>query len=205
MNVLVIGSGGREHALAWKASKSSRVTKVYVAPGNAGTDMEHNLENVSLSVSDFVGLADFAESNNVGLTIVGPEQPLVDGVVDYFNTRGLAIFGPSSGAAQLEGSKAFTKDFLEFDGGLEYIWRRLSKGEEVGGSSGCGGDRELLLHDEVVGRRLALHASLALHLGRHVRAHAAQVLRGERRHVLAAQVLGHAHARHLHRALHLEL
>ena len=113
MNVLVIGSGGREHALAWKASKSSRVTKVHVAPGNAGTDMEHNLENVSLSVSDFVGLADFAESNNVGLTIVGPEQPLVDGVVDYFNTRGLAIFGPSSGAAQLEGSKAFTKDFLD--------------------------------------------------------------------------------------------
>ena len=113
MNVLVIGSGGREHALAWKASKSSRVTTVYVAPGNAGTDMEHNLENVSLPVSDFVGLADFAESNNVGLTIVGPEQPLVDGVVDYFNTRGLAIFGPSSGAAQLEGSKAFTKDFLD--------------------------------------------------------------------------------------------
>jgi phosphoribosylamine--glycine ligase len=113
MNVLVIGSGGREHALAWKASKSSGVTKVFVAPGNAGTDMEQNLENVSLPISDFIGLADFAESNDVGLTIVGPEQPLVDGVVDYFNTRGLAIFGPSSGAAQLEGSKAFTKDFLD--------------------------------------------------------------------------------------------
>jgi phosphoribosylamine--glycine ligase len=113
MNVLVIGSGGREHALAWKASKSSGVTKVYVAPGNAGTNMEHNLENVSLPISDFVGLADFAETNHVGLTIVGPEQPLVDGIVDYFNTRGLAIFGPSSGAAQLEGSKAFTKDFLD--------------------------------------------------------------------------------------------
>ena len=113
MNILVIGSGGREHALAWKASKSSGVSKVYVAPGNAGTHMEHNLENVSLLVSDFVGLADFAENNQVRLTIVGPEQPLVDGIVDYFNSRGLAIFGPSSGAAQLEGSKAFTKDFLD--------------------------------------------------------------------------------------------
>ena len=113
MNVLVIGSGGREHALAWKASQSSSVSTVYVAPGNAGTAMERDLENVAISVADFTALADFAENNNVGLTIVGPEQPLVDGIVDYFESRGLAIFGPSSGAAQLEGSKAFTKDFLE--------------------------------------------------------------------------------------------
>ena len=113
MNVLVIGSGGREHALAWKASQSVSVSTVYVAPGNAGTAMEVSIENTDLSVADFSALADFAESNNVGLTIVGPEQPLVDGIVDYFQTRGLAIFGPSSGAAQLEGSKAFTKDFLE--------------------------------------------------------------------------------------------
>ena len=113
MNVLVIGSGGREHALAWKASQSSSVSTVYVAPGNAGTAMERHLENVAISVADFTALADFAENNNVGLTIVGPEQPLVDGIVDYFQSRGLAIFGPSSDAAQLEGSKAFTKDFLE--------------------------------------------------------------------------------------------
>ena len=113
MNVLVIGSGGREHALAWKASQSVSVSTVYVAPGNAGTTIEASIENTDISVADFRALADFAESNNVGLTIVGPEQPLVDGIVDYFQTRGLAIFGPSSGAAQLEGSKAFTKDFLE--------------------------------------------------------------------------------------------
>ena len=113
MNVLVIGSGGREHALAWKASQSDNVGTVFVAPGNAGTLMEAKLENVALSVGDFSGLADFAENNDVGLTIVGPEQPLVDGIVDYFQSRDLPIFGPSRGAAQLEGSKAFTKDFLE--------------------------------------------------------------------------------------------
>ena len=113
MNVLVIGSGGREHALAWKASQSSTVSTVFVAPGNAGTAMEPHLENVVISVADFSALADFAKNNDVGLTIVGPEQPLVDGIVDYFQSRGLAIFGPSRGAAQLEGSKAFTKDFLE--------------------------------------------------------------------------------------------
>ena len=113
MNVLVIGSGGREHALAWKAAQSADVSTVFVAPGNAGTAIEPNLENVSIGVNDFAALADFAEANQVGLTIVGPEQPLVDGVVDYFQQRGLPIFGPSKGAAQLEGSKAFTKDFLE--------------------------------------------------------------------------------------------
>ena len=112
MNVLVIGSGGREHALAWKAAQSEKVDKVFVAPGNAGTHLEAAVENVGLSVSDFEGLATFAENNNVGLTIVGPEQPLVDGMVDFFQARGLACFGPSKGAAQLEGSKAFTKDFL---------------------------------------------------------------------------------------------
>ena len=112
MNVLVIGSGGREHALAWKAAQSSTVETVFVAPGNAGTAIEPNLKNIALGVNDFEALANFAESNNVGLTIVGPEQPLVDGIVDFFAERQLAIFGPSSGAAQLEGSKSFTKDFL---------------------------------------------------------------------------------------------
>ena len=103
MNVLVIGSGGREHALAWKAAQSPKVTTVYVAPGNAGTATEPGLENVAIDVMDFPALADFAESNGVGLTIVGPEAPLVEGVVNYFTSRGLRCFGPSEGAAQLEG------------------------------------------------------------------------------------------------------
>jgi phosphoribosylamine--glycine ligase len=112
MNVLIIGGGGREHALAWKAAQSPKVETVYVAPGNAGTATEAGMENVALDVMDFTGLADFADANGVGLTIVGPEAPLVDGVVDYFEERGLKCFGPRKGAAQLEGSKAFTKDFL---------------------------------------------------------------------------------------------
>ncbi len=112
MNVLVIGSGGREHALAWKAAQSNNVSKVYVAPGNAGTSTEDKLENINISSDDKAGLVEFAKTNNVDLTIVGPEQPLVDGVVDAFQNEGLMIFGPSAKAAQLEGSKAFTKDFL---------------------------------------------------------------------------------------------
>ena len=113
MNVLVIGSGGREHALAWKAAQSADVETVYVAPGNAGTDLENGIENIAIDTMDFAALADFASGNNVGLTIVGPEAPLVEGVVDYFQERGLRCFGPGKGAAQLEGSKAFTKDFLQ--------------------------------------------------------------------------------------------
>ena len=112
MNVLIIGSGGREHALAWKVAQSPRVDTVYVAPGNAGTEGEPGIENIALDVMDFAGLATFAENNAVGLTIVGPEAPLVEGVVDFFQARGLRCFGPGKGAAQLEGSKAFTKDFL---------------------------------------------------------------------------------------------
>ncbi len=112
MNVLIIGSGGREHALAWKAAQSSNVGTVFVAPGNAGTAGEPGVENIQLDVMDFIGLADFAANNGVGLAIVGPEAPLVEGIVDYFEERELRCFGPSKGAAQLEGSKAFTKDFL---------------------------------------------------------------------------------------------
>ncbi|MGB1542289.1 MAG: phosphoribosylamine--glycine ligase [Spongiibacter marinus] len=112
MNVLIIGSGGREHALAWKAAQSANVETVYVAPGNAGTALDTGIENVEIGVGDFEALANFAESNDIALTIVGPEAPLVDGVVDFFTKRGLPCFGPSQGAAQLEGSKAFTKDFL---------------------------------------------------------------------------------------------
>jgi phosphoribosylamine--glycine ligase len=112
MNVLVIGNGGREHALAWKLAQSEKVDTVFVAPGNAGTATEKSVKNVAIDSLDFKALAEFAKSNGVELTIVGPEAPLVDGVVDYFEEQGLAIFGPSKGAAQLEGSKAFTKDFL---------------------------------------------------------------------------------------------
>jgi phosphoribosylamine--glycine ligase len=109
MNVLVIGGGGREHALAWKAAQSADVDTVYVAPGNAGTAREAGIENVAIDTMDFTALADFAEKTGVDLTIVGPEIPLVDGVVDYFQERNLRCFGPGKGAAQLEGSKAFTK------------------------------------------------------------------------------------------------
>lgn len=112
MKVLVIGSGGREHALAWAAARDDRVTDVFVAPGNAGTATEAKLSNVNIDVMDQDGLVAFAKEQNVDLTIVGPEAPLVAGIVDRFNNEGLAIFGPSAGAAQLEGSKAFTKDFL---------------------------------------------------------------------------------------------
>jgi phosphoribosylamine--glycine ligase len=113
MNILVIGSGGREHALAWKAAQSPSADRIFVAPGNAGTACEPRLENVDLDVMDLEGLANFAIDNRVELTIVGPEAPLVAGIVDLFEERGLRVFGPSAGAAQLEGSKAFTKDFLE--------------------------------------------------------------------------------------------
>jgi phosphoribosylamine--glycine ligase len=112
MNILVIGSGGREHSLAWKAAQSDSAEMVFVAPGNAGTALEGNLQNVDLDPMDFEALAEFASSNNIGLTIVGPEAPLVEGIVDFFNAKGLPCFGPSAKAAQLEGSKAFSKDFL---------------------------------------------------------------------------------------------
>ena len=112
MKILVIGNGGREHALAWKAAQSPLATTVYVAPGNAGTALEPALQNVDISPTDIHGLLRFAQSENIDLTIVGPEAPLVIGVVDAFRTAGLKIFGPTQAAAQLEGSKAFTKDFL---------------------------------------------------------------------------------------------
>lgn len=113
MKVLVIGNGGREHALAWRAAKSPLADKVFVAPGNPGTAKEDKMENVNISVSDIQGLVDFAKKEQIGLTIVGPEAPLVDGVVDAFEKEGLKIFGPSKAGAQLEGSKSFTKEFLK--------------------------------------------------------------------------------------------
>ena len=112
MNILIIGNGGREHALAWKVAQDPRVQKVFIAPGNAGSATEAKCENVAIDVLAIDQLADFAEQNNVALTIVGPEAPLVAGVVDSFRLRNLDIYGPTAAAAQLEGSKAFTKDFL---------------------------------------------------------------------------------------------
>ncbi|MDG1904982.1 MAG: phosphoribosylamine--glycine ligase [Arenicella sp.] len=112
MKVLIIGNGGREHALAWKVAQADTVSQVFVAPGNAGTASETKVSNIDIGVEDVNALADFAAAQNIDLAIVGPEAPLVLGVVDTFRERNLACFGPTQGAAQLEGSKAFTKDFL---------------------------------------------------------------------------------------------
>jgi len=112
VNILVVGSGGREHALAWKLARSNRVETVFVAPGNAGTARESGVENVPIGSDDIPALRDFALRKNIELTIVGPEAPLVEGIVDQFDEAGLKCFGPTGGAAQLEGSKVFCKDFL---------------------------------------------------------------------------------------------
>ena len=112
MNILVVGSGGREHALAWKLAEPESVERVYVAPGNAGTALEPKLENVPLDPMDIEGLAQFAREQDCALTVIGPEAPLVAGIVDRFAELNLPCFGPTASAAQLEGSKSFTKDFL---------------------------------------------------------------------------------------------
>ena len=112
MNILIIGNGGREHALAWKAAQSPLAERVYVAPGNGGTAREPGVENVPIAADDIPALVRFAEGNGIGLTIVGPEAPLVAGVTDAFEAAGLRCLGPRRAPAQLEGSKSFTKDFL---------------------------------------------------------------------------------------------
>ena len=131
MKVLVIGNGGREHALAWKAAQSPLVETVFVAPGNAGTALEPALQNVAIGVTDIPALLDFAQNEKIDLTIVGPEAPLVKGVVDTFRAAGLKIFGPTAGAAQLEGSKDFLarhkiptaeyQNFTEVEPALAYL------------------------------------------------------------------------------------
>ncbi|HEX5055126.1 MAG TPA: phosphoribosylamine--glycine ligase [Gammaproteobacteria bacterium] len=113
MKVLIVGGGGREHALAWKAAQSPRVKRVYVAPGNAGTAIEPGVENIDIAPEDVDQLLAFARSNQIDLTIVGPEVPLIKGIVDRFREAGLRIFGPTRGCAQLEGSKAYSKAFLQ--------------------------------------------------------------------------------------------
>lgn len=112
MKILIVGGGGREHALAWKAAQSPKAEKVFVAPGNAGTALEANLENIDIAADDVSALLAFANEQHIDLTIVGPEAPLVKGIVDSFQAAGLKCFGPTAKAAQLEGSKAFCKDFM---------------------------------------------------------------------------------------------
>ena len=112
MYILVVGSGGREHALAWKCAQDKSVSEVFVCPGNAGTALENKVSNVAINVDDFTAVKDFCIEKNIALVIVGPEQPLVDGLVDYLHFNNIKTFGPSSAAAQLEGSKTFSKDFF---------------------------------------------------------------------------------------------
>jgi phosphoribosylamine--glycine ligase len=112
MKILIVGGGGREHALAWKAAQSSLANKIYVAPGNAGTALEPGVKNVPINAEDIPALKTFARNEHIDLTIVGPEVPLVNGIVDEFTAAGLPCFGPNKAAAQLEGSKIFSKDFL---------------------------------------------------------------------------------------------
>src|SRR3984957_19385545 len=116
MKVLIVGGGGREHALAWKCAQSPRVREVLVAPGNAGTALEPKVRNAGVAADDLDGLLALPVREDIGLTIVGPEGPLVAGIVDRFTAAGRACFGPSRAAARLEGSKAFTKDFLRRHG-----------------------------------------------------------------------------------------
>lgn len=113
MKILVIGQGGREHAIAWKLAQSPLTTHIFVAPGNAGTHREPKVENLSIDALDFEGLSEFVKANNIHFTVVGPEAPLVGGVVDYFNERQLPIFGPNQFCAQLEGSKIYAKEFMQ--------------------------------------------------------------------------------------------
>ena len=112
MKILIVGNGGREHALAWKCAQSKDVTKIFVSPGNAGTEFEEKVKNINIEVDNFRELSEFAKKEKIDLTIVGPETPLVNGIVDHFNSCGLSCFGPTAAASQLEGSKIFTKDFL---------------------------------------------------------------------------------------------
>lgn len=116
MKILVIGGGGREHALVWKLSQSPKVSKIFVAPGNAGTAREAKTQNVAIDAEDIAALENFAQQESIDLTIVGPEAPLVSGIVDHFNDLSLPIFGPTAATAQLEGSKAFAKEFMQHNG-----------------------------------------------------------------------------------------
>ena len=131
MKVLVVGGGGREHALAWKLIQSPEMEQVFVAPGNAGTYLEAGCENIDLSPTDFASLIAFAKKQEIRMTIVGPEDPLVAGIVDRFTAAGLKCFGPGKDAAQLEGSKAFAKEFMNRHGIPTAGYRVFESGEEA--------------------------------------------------------------------------
>lgn len=138
MKILVIGSGGREHAIAWELSLDDRVEKIYVSPGNGGTSDENKCKNINIAVNDFPALIDFVKSNNIDLTVVGPEDPLSQGIVDEFEKEGLLIFGPCKAAAQMEASKSFAKDvmikaniktaeyqeFNDYNSALDYVHKK---------------------------------------------------------------------------------
>ncbi|HAL86490.1 MAG TPA: phosphoribosylamine--glycine ligase, partial [Deferribacteraceae bacterium] len=112
MKILVVGSGGREHALAWKLAQNPKVEEIFVAPGNGGTALENKVTNIRIKATELKDLADFAKHNDVALTVVGPEDPLAAGIVDYFQEKGLRVFGPCKAAAQIEASKAFAKEMM---------------------------------------------------------------------------------------------
>ncbi|MFT3906250.1 MAG: phosphoribosylamine--glycine ligase [Steroidobacteraceae bacterium] len=165
MKVLIVGNGGREHALAWKCAQSARVSEVLVAPGNAGTASEPRVRNVPVPVTDIEGLIALAKRENVQLTLIGPEGPLVAGVVDAFSAAGLACFGPNRAPAQLEGSKAFTKEFLRRHGiptaayrtftqaNFDAAWVRAQRAPIVVKASGLAAGKGVIIaatHDEAV-------------------------------------------------------
>ncbi len=172
MRILLIGNGGREHAIAWKLSQSERVTQIFVAPGNGGTAALPKTENVALSAEDLAGLRDFAAANAIDLTLVGPEAPLVAGVADVFQEAGLPIFGPTRAAAQIEGSKAFSKQFMEkygiptgraqifddFDQATRYL--RSLDGVPVIKASGLAAGKGVILPETRSEAAAVLHAML---------------------------------------------
>ena len=135
MKVLIIGSGGREHALAWKCAQDNFVSNVFVSPGNAGTHLEEKVSNVEIDINNFNAIEDFCINESIKLVIIGPEQPLVEGLTNYLHSKNINTFGPSKEAAQLEGSKTFSKDFFvkyniptaeyesfdDFDSALKYL------------------------------------------------------------------------------------
>jgi phosphoribosylamine--glycine ligase len=177
MKVLIVGGGGREHALAWKCASSARVTEVLVAPGNAGTALEPKVRNVNVAAHDIGGLIELASAERIALTIIGPEGPLVEGIVDAFAARGLACFGPRRAAAQLEGSKAFAKEFLRrhaiptarsatfsaasFDAG----WLRAQRPPLVVKASGLAAGKGVVIAASVEEARVAVQAMFAGQFG----------------------------------------
>ena len=172
MRVMVVGNGGREHAIAWKLSQSPRVQAIYVAPGNGGTLSVPKTQNVPIQANDSVKLLEFAQQQAIDLTLVGPEGPLVDGIVDHFEAAGLTIFGPSRAAAQLEGSKAFAKAFMQrhgiptsqsesftdFDEAMRYL--RFQDDAPVVKASGLAAGKGVILPDTIEEAAIIIKAML---------------------------------------------